>query len=662
MNDHADSPIAAWIALLLFGIYLLSFSGQFYSQDSMLMFSVAESFVKRGEFSADQMWTIYKARNELGPDGEAYSKTGYGASLMAAPLYALGLALPGEPGLLQVTLLTSSLVIALTGALLFLSARRLGFSRRASVVTALLFGLATPAWVYAKQFWSEPYALFTLFAAFYFLLRLRDQARSRDALIAGVALGLAVAVRVTNAALVPVFVWYGFWRGANKFAATIPQSRPASAASVVGGGRLGAVVDAVSNRRDLRGLAWFTLALGVIALSIAYYNWARYGSPLSTGYRADETFDNPILLGLYGLLFSPGKGLFVYVPFLAALPWSAFVFFRRARRETILALVTFAFYLLPFSLWYYWWGGTNWGPRFLVPTLPFLVLLSAPAVEQATRVAATKPPNRPSPAQRSFAAILLALCLLSFAFELVGVSVPSLAYRARMVRFSANPEWDAIFLPSSSPLIGSLNLIKPSVLDFAWIRASGGDVSIDWLVIALTVAFIVFCVLSLRAQFAKHSPDRELGIASRKPLAMTVAVSLAIALSIFSLHRYREDPRFGGSDGYRALLQTIRREEQPNDVMILADDTRAPFFLNENRARLRWYGLSRDPQQWDDATRARLTRLSKQFARIWFVYDDATAALPDPVGAWLSQSFKPIDERDFGDGARLMLFATTARP
>ena len=166
MTDRLDKTIAAWLALFLFGIYLLSFSGQLYSQDSMSMFSVTESFVKRGEFSTDQLWTLFKARNEIASDGESYSKYGYGMSLFIAPLYALALALPGDLGLVQTTLLTSAIVIALSGALVFLAARRLRFSRGVSVVTALLFGLATPAWVYAKQLWSEPYSLFTLFAAF----------------------------------------------------------------------------------------------------------------------------------------------------------------------------------------------------------------------------------------------------------------------------------------------------------------------------------------------------------------------------------------------------------------------------------------------------------------------------------------------------------------
>lgn len=609
MNNRTDTLSALWLTLLLFGIYLLSFSGILYSQDSMSMFAVTESFVKRGEFNTDQLWTLFKARNEIASDGESYAKYGYGTSLFAAPLYALALYLPFDLGLTQTTLLTSSIVIALAGALVFLSARRLNFSREVSIVAALLFGLATPAWVYAKQFWSEPYALCTLFAAFYFLQRYRDGSGTRDAIIAGCALGLAVATRVTNAALIPVFAWYGF-------------------------------MEAVRDTRVRRGLIGFIATLTLIAFSIAWYDWVRYGHPFITGYRADETFDNPIWLGAYGLLFSPGKGLFIYAPFLVALAFAAPAFFRRARRETIVIGILFTFYTLLFSAWYYWWGGTNWGPRFLVPTLPFLVLMIAPAIELAK-------------SKKSFAIIFAALCLLAFYFQLLGISIPSLAYRTRMLRLSTTPDWDAIFLPQFSPLVGYLNLLKPSALDFAWVRLLDNKVTIDWLVIALTLAFIIFCLSMLyRSQFAIRHPQ----------YAISLTLVLAIALSLFSVHQYRGDIRLGGSDGYRALLQTIAREEQPRDVMILNDDTRTPFFFNENRARLRWYGLSRDPKQFDDQTVALLTRLAQQYARVWFVFDDAAPDLPDPTRAWLDASLQRLDERTFDDGVHLILYRTGAQP
>ncbi len=627
MTAQTDSRIAAWLTLFLFGVYLLSFSGQLYSQDSMSMFSVTESFVKRGEFNTDQLWTLFKARNEIAPDGESYAKYGYGMSLFAVPLYALAFAL--NLGLTQTTLLTSSIVIALTAALVFLSARRLKFSRGVSLITALLFGLATPAWVYAKQFWSEPYALFTLFAAFYFLQCFRDEQNARDGLIAGIALGLAAATRVTNVALVPAFVWYGF--------VVIDPHTQTSAQ------KQGHFLSALGASIRWRGVIPFALAVGGVALSVVWYDAARYGSPLATGYRADETFDNPFLLGAYGLLFSPGRGLFVYMPFLAALIFSMPLFFRRAKRETILIVCTFIFYLVLFSTWYYWWGGTNWGARFLVPTIPFLVLLTAPAIELGL-----------TGKQKIFSLVFAGLGLLALYFQLLGVAFPSLAFRLRLVRSSPTADWDSIFVPQFSPLIGYLNL-KLNALDLAWIRITDTTIAMDWLVVVLTLAFIVLAGLSLRAFFAKQSPIRlsEITLA-RTPLA--VMTILVVALALFSLYRYRDDARWGAGDGYRALAQTLTREEQPRDVLILDDDARAGFFFNANYARLRWYGLSRDPNQFDDATRNLLERLAQNYARVWFAYDDATQ-LDDPTRAWLEHALPVTAQFDYSDGVHLILFA-----
>ncbi len=619
MSVRSDTAIAGWLALFLFGIYRLSFSGQIFSQDSLSMFSVTESFVKRGEFNTDQLWTLFKARDEIAPDGESYSKYGYGTSLFAAPLYALALALP-DVGLVQTTLLTSAIVIALTGALVFLSARQLNFSRRVSLVTALLFGLATPAWVYARQIWSEPFGLATLFAAFYFLLRYRAAPNRRDAILAGVALGLAVATRVTNAALVPFFALYGFW-------------------------------GVWREARLRRGLALFGLVLAVAALSIAWYDWVRYGNPLATGYRADERFDNPLLLGLYGLLFSPGKGLFVYVPFLAALAWSAGAFYRRARAEALLILAIVSVYLVTFSTWYYWWGGTNWGPRFLVPTLPFLVLAIAPAVELADSHFDERRSAR-GKTWLAFTGLFSALCLASAVIQILGVSIPAIAYRSRMLRLSANPDWDAIFLPQFSPLVGSWSLLRPRALDLAWVRWMGSGVEVDWLVAVLLAAFVLVCGAILLWRPPIAASGRSFFIA---------ALVVAAGLSLFSLYRYRDDVRFGGIDPYRALVQLVEREAQPEDVLVLNNDVMTPFFLNENRARIRWYGLSRDPVQWDEPTRALLVRLSKTYRRVWFAFDDSTAQLADPTQEWLDVNLVKTRQEDLGAGVHLALYRTEAR-
>jgi hypothetical protein len=54
--------------------------------------------------------------------------------------------------------------------------------------------------------------------------------------------------------------------------------------------------------------------------------------------------------------------------------------------------------------------------------------------------------------------------------------------------------------------------------------------------------------------------------------------------------------------------------------------------------------------------------LAKQYTRVWFAFDDATASLPDPTRAWLGQSLHQVAEFDFDDGVHLALFATDMHP
>ena len=120
MLSHTDRTIALFLALLLFGVYLLSFNGRITSSDGLSMFAVTESFVKRGEFSTDQMWTFFGTKSQAARDGEVYSKYGYGTSLFAALFYLLALLIP-VAGLMQVILFASAVATALTVVLLYFS-------------------------------------------------------------------------------------------------------------------------------------------------------------------------------------------------------------------------------------------------------------------------------------------------------------------------------------------------------------------------------------------------------------------------------------------------------------------------------------------------------------------------------------------------------------
>lgn len=643
----SDRATASFLALLLFGIYLLSFNGRITSSDGLAMFAVTESVVKRGDLTTDQMWTFFGTKSIAAPDGEVYSKYGYGASLFALPFYALAFYLPFS-GLMQVTLLSSAVAVALTAALVYLALRRLSFSPLIAVTSALLFGLATPAWVYAKEFWSEPFTALTLFAAFYFLLCYRSRPSDRDALLAGFWLGLAIAVRTTNVLLVPLYAVYAFGLTSTNHA---PQNR--------------------APRIQTRRLLVFFVPILLFILSVLLYNWIRFQNPLTTGYRPDETFSNNILLGAYGLLFSPGKGLFVYAPFLAALPFGVWQFKKRFRPELGLILFLFATYLILFSAWYYWWGGTNWAARFLVPTLPFLALLCAPLVELLLALNTLRSPSRlaslpftphasrvtspvhslQSPVSglwsRVLLLIFLALVLLSVLNELAGVTVNSLTYRLRALNLSPNADWDTIFSPALSPLIGHWQTLKPTNLDVAWVRATPDAIQVDWLAVGLVLFFILCCAERLVRALSR---DR---IRLQSILWVTV---LAALVTVSVLIRAADDPRLASSPGYAALLQTLQQQSNPRDVLVLNDDANARYFFNANRARVKWYGLARDPARWDEITQRVMASRLEQTPRVWFAYDDTVDA-PNPMRDWFKANGDLLQSLEFGDGVHLVLYS-----
>ena len=285
------------------------------------MLAVTENLVKFGQVNIDQVawiqWTTSQAEAQgfFGSDGHVYSKKGLALSLAQAPLYALALYLPGL-GMLQTVSLLNAAITALTGMLIFMFVHRLNFSTLTAVITALIFGLATIAAVYAKYLFSEPLAGLLLLVAAYMLFAYHQEGGLRHVVIAGLAAGLAVLTRANNLFALPIFGLYLIYLGV--------RGQGLGAGEQVASNRLLAVkrnMQYVTRftfyvlRGSLPSLLLFTLAVAIPAAILLTYNTLRSGNPLDTGY--DLTLFSPnILLGLYKLLFSPLRGLFVYSPIL----------------------------------------------------------------------------------------------------------------------------------------------------------------------------------------------------------------------------------------------------------------------------------------------------------------------------------------------------------
>ena len=127
--------------------------------------------------------------------------------------------------------------------------------------------------------------------------------------------------------------------------------------------------------RDPRRALKFGLAAAVGLLPWILFYQFDYGTPLGPaqsqmaagGWRTD------LLEPLAGVLFSPGRGLFVYQSWVALALWGLWLG-RRSDRTWMLA-ASAVLHILLISGWTCWWGGSAWGSRLLCETLPLFALL-----------------------------------------------------------------------------------------------------------------------------------------------------------------------------------------------------------------------------------------------------------------------------------------------
>jgi len=133
----------------------------------------------------------------------------------------------------------------------------------------------------------------------------------------------------------------------------------------------------------------FIIGGGICVLVLAGYNWACFGHPLSFSYDhlSFDEFKAGSAKGVFGIstpnpkallaiLMSPSRGLFFIMPvFLFSITGFIAMWRRRIfRSETLVLSVIIFGYIMINSGFYGWHGGWTFGPRYLVPMLPFLAI------------------------------------------------------------------------------------------------------------------------------------------------------------------------------------------------------------------------------------------------------------------------------------------------
>lgn len=347
-----------FLFLSVCGVYLCTLTDvDFYRiVDGQIMFDTAVSLHEFGELGISPQWVDHGGRIGV---SDVYGK--YGIGLPIAQQIPLFFANSAERSLGQgssnIILAMLNLLLTAGAALLAaLSLRELGYRFRTGALAALAFALATHAWAYIAYDFSEPLQEFCLLLALWFILRaVKSPAPSSLSWsVAGFVLGFAVLTKANLLVLIPGFAVY-LW-----FELASPERR--------------------------RVLPRFMAPLLLWGVGFAILNDHRFGSIFDFGYGQETAnFSTPLLTGLYGLLFSPNKGLIFYAPLALLFPWAVKKMSRQRHREVLLLVSMVGLHVLVNSKWWSWEGGESWGPRILLPIVPIVILCVATLVESGKK-------------------------------------------------------------------------------------------------------------------------------------------------------------------------------------------------------------------------------------------------------------------------------------
>jgi len=633
-----DLALAVGVFWLLVAIYTLTYVGAFKSNDERLVFGSVDSWLKRGDLTTNQIYWAGAGRFNL--DGEMIGYFEPGQMIAAVPFYLWGRALGAA---VQGAFFLNVFVTAGCGALLYLSAIALGYQRKVALITTLLYGLATPAWAYSRYFFREPLTTLGGMVAFYALLRYGRDRGWRWLALAGFGIFVAMLTKLTSAVILPSLILLAFSYGLRL--PRISYRRRVHTILVPAALVLVAVLFLVTRTyRDE----------GVLLLQRLTTHAPAMLSAVSDPRR--------MLISAFGLTFSPYKGLFIYAPILILGLVAYPAFWRRHRREASAIALLLGTYLIGYMLYPIWWGGLCWGPRFLVPVIPFLMLVTLPWIERAVQVVGHS--NRRSKGNIALLAALIALSCVSIFIQLVGIGLDPHISELRVVgqllqELKTTDTWQIVemmtFDWNASPILGQARLIFQSEtpLDFAWVQERYlSDPVVLWSALSLSLLWLALALVGC-------------GILWRKPrwalIVGLAAIPCFLGIASIQLLDYRDGDRrfdpYGLEWALAPAVEYLNQNTHPDDILIVNSAFQTDYFLNRLSAPLMWYGLAEQSTPLQGEIQTQIDRILARGRRVWLMRGQQRETDEyRGLERYLVDHAYKVDERQFENWSRVMLF------
>ena len=362
----------AALFLITLSVFLLTTSGHLDVIDEYMIFFQAESLTLRGSLAVPQAKQHDTWYGREGVDGQPYTGYGPAHAWIVVPFYSLSRTAGDNLGIPEQSrdlirylgaIVSNSFLAALLACLFHYLLCLLEVPLRSSFAAALVLVFATPIWPYTGTLFSEIWTALLLLAALAFF---EQSIRQGSAGISGViccgtCLGLALMSRPNHVVAVPVFA-------------------------------VAFLLAPLSNTRRVQQVlllgAITTLFLGA-TLGL---NYLHFHDVFQFGYAEQveggkilTDFSTPLHIGLYGLFLSPGKSLLLFAPpLLLALAGLPLLWHQNRPLAAICGGCVMA-YSLFLARHTQWEAGYSWGPRYLLPVVPLLLVGMAPFLRNVHR-------------------------------------------------------------------------------------------------------------------------------------------------------------------------------------------------------------------------------------------------------------------------------------
>ncbi len=523
---------------LLASLYMLVYSGRHSFNDELQMYDTTGSLVEYGDTKYDlAMWYVWVNYGQMGQNvDETYplisSPIEPVLSALATPLYWLA----GQMniGLLHTTFLFNIIIGALVCVIFFVYALVLGYREKVALWGALALGTCTVLLPYTKTFLREPLALLLVLCASLMIELSYRQKNTLTRILYGaggvVFFGVAFYTKESSIMLLPMLAFF-----------VMPKIH--------------------SHKKWLLRVGDMLFIISIVVIGLLIY------TPL-----VSAIIPNSILVGSYiivpeyipiafhNYLLSLNGSLWGTSPILLLALIGAWWMIRKGERRLLWGVWIGIMSMVgghAFTTGVNWFGGATLPPRFIIPLIPFIMLLVLPVIDRLL--------NKPPRWIMVFTGVLVVISLYS---QLIHV-----AFDWRLYPDLLPPEANRLttWLPSLNLLqyarpVLMANLFGSEPLDFVWIRTNT-----LWIPLGAVVVMILSGITIWRRKMSWLS-------------MMIVLIIPLITLFFGGMVSIQNDPaHFGDKKALYAVSDILHEQAVAGDILLLSDPVYVPFFLNTRR-------------------------------------------------------------------------------